>query len=253
MIKYFFTILFSVFILTNVNSQRDVKSEIIGTPWIGIQYGLNNSTNDLKERFGLLNHLGILAGYKTKQNWFFGIESNFIFGSQVNANYILDNLRDSYGDITDANGNIAITPLFARGFNINASFGKVIPILSPNPNSGIFIHTGIGYLLHKIRIESNNQVIPEIELDYKKGYDRLTSGFCSQQFIGYSYMSNGGFFNWYAGFYALQGFTKNQRTIFYDQPDIPVSNTIRKDFSYGFKIGWLIPIYKRKTKDFYYN
>lgn len=253
MIKLLFFIFIGISLIETGLSQRDVKTEKIGTPFIGIHYGINKPTNDLNVRFGLLNHLGILAGYKTKQNWFFGIDNNFIFGNQIKENNILNHLKDSYGNITDVNGNIAVVPLFARGFNSNISIGKVIPLFGPNLNSGIFIHTGIGYLAYKIRIESNSQVIPQIELDYKKGYDRLTTGLNTHQFIGYSYLSNNGFINWYAGFYAQQGFTRNQRNLFFDQPEIPVSKSIRKDFSYGIKIGWFIPFYKRKPKEFYYN
>jgi hypothetical protein len=246
-------LLLSILSLNTLYAQRNVKDESIGTPLIGIHYGLNKPTNDLANRFGLLNHLGFISGYKTKSNWFLGVDGNFIFGNQVKSDSLLQNLKDSYDNITDINGDIAIIPLFARGFNTNISVGKIIPIISPNPNSGLFINMGVGFLAYRIRIESNNQVIPQIELDYKKGYDRLTSGVCTHQFIGYSYMSNTGFYNWYAGFYAQQGFTKNQRELFFDQPNTPVSKATRKDFSYGFKLGWLIPIYKRKPKEFYFN
>lgn len=246
-------LLFSILSFSSLFSQRNIKDESIGTPLFGIQYGLNKPTNDLSNRFGLLNHLGFISGYKTKANWFFGVESNFIFGNQVKGDSLLQNLKDSYGNITDVNGEIATVPLFSRGFNANFTVGKVIPIMSPNPNSGLFINVGVGYMAYKIRIESNSQVIPQIELDYKKGYDRLTSGICTHQFIGYSFMSNSGFYNWFAGLYTQQGFTKNQRELFFDQPNTPVSKATRKDFSYGFKLGWFIPIYKRKPKEFYFN
>jgi hypothetical protein len=239
--------------LNIVFSQRNVKDEAIGTPLLGINYGLNQPTKDLNDRFGVLNHLGFISGYKTKSNWVIGIEGNFIFGNQIKEDSLLQNLKDSYGNITDINGEIAVVPLFVRGFNTNFTIGKIIPIFSPNPNSGIFINTGVGFMAYKIRIESNNQVIPQIELNYKKGYDRLTSGLCTHQFLGYSYLSNSGFYNWYAGLYTQQGFTTNQREIFFDHPNSLVSKTIRKDFSYGFKLGWLIPIYKRKPKEFYFN
>jgi hypothetical protein len=71
----------------SIYSQRNVEKEAIGTPWIGIQYGLNVPQFDLKERFGLLNHLGVLAGYKTKSNWFFGIDANFILNLGIDHVY----------------------------------------------------------------------------------------------------------------------------------------------------------------------
>ena len=62
-----------------------------------------------------------------------------------------------------------------------------------------------------------------------------------------------GFVNLYGGFYCQQGFTYNRRTVNFDQPDIPVSTDMRLDIQYGFKLAWLIPIYKRKPKDYYFN
>ena len=97
--------------------------------------------------------------------------------------------------------------------------GKVFPVLSMNENSGIYVHAGVGYLQHKLRIESNDQVIPSLELDYKKGYDRFTSGINFHQFVGYAFLANQGIVNFYGGFYAQQGLTYNRREIFFDRPD----------------------------------
>ena len=133
-----------------------------------------------------------LAGYKTNKNWFLGFDANFMFGNQVRVTGLFDDLVDSYGNITDINGDIAKVLVYARGFNANFAVGKVFPILSPNKNSGIFVHAGMGYLLHRIRIETQDQVVPQIELDYKKGYDRLTIGPNVHEVVGYSFMSNGG-------------------------------------------------------------
>lgn len=247
----------SVFVLlylpSFIFSQRNVKDSIIATPLVGVQYGLNQPTNDLAGRYGYFNYIGVLAGYKTKQNWFWGMDANFMFGNQIKVTGLFDNLVDSYGNITDINGDIAKVMVYARGFHVNAALGKIIPVFSPNKNSGIFIHGGIGYMLHHLRIETQDQVIPLLELEYKKGYDRLALGVNLHQFVGYSFMSNGGFFNFYAGFYVQQGFTKNQRKIFFDQPLVSVPTNTRKDFLYGVRVGWYIPFYKRQPKEFYYN
>jgi hypothetical protein len=234
-------------------SQKNVSDETINTFLVSVNYGLNMPTKELSERFGLLNNLGLNIGYKTKRNWIIGIESNFYFGKDIKENNILDNLKDSYGNITDINGDVATILLFSRGYNGNASVSKLFPIFGYNTNSGLLLTTGVGFMAYKIRIESNNQVIPQVEVDYKKGYDRYTSGLCFNQFVGYSFMSNNGLVNFYTGFYFQQGFTTNQRDINFDSPDIPVDKSIRNDFLYGYKVGWVIPIYKRKPKDYYYN
>jgi hypothetical protein len=233
--------------------QRNVSDSVIGTPIIAVHYGINQTAYDLSDRYGLLNHIGILTGYKTKKNWFWGVDANFIFGNQIRMTRLFDHLVDSYGNITDINGDIAKLLVYSRGVNVNATVGKIIPWFGPNDNSGIFVHLGLGYLLHKLRLETQDQVVPQLELDYKKGYDRLTIGPCIHQFLGYSFMANSGFLNFYVGFYFQEGFTQNKRTIFFDQPDLPVSTATRFDFQYGAKLGWLIPFYKRQPKDFYYD
>lgn len=233
--------------------QRNVKDSTIGTPWIGAQYGVNWTAGDLADRYGFMNHVGILAGYKTNKNWFYGVEGNFIFGNKVRMTGLFDHLLDSQGTVTDVNGDPAKIWVLARGFNVNATVGKVFPVLAPNKNSGIFVQFGLGFLLHHLRIETQDQVVPQLELDYKKGYDRLSIGPNTHQFLGYAFMSNSGFFNFYGGFYAQEGFTKNQRTIFFDRPNEAVPSKTMIDIQYGAKIGWFIPFYKRKPKEFYYN
>ncbi len=245
-----FGIVFQVYF---IKAQRNVADSAIGTPLIGVHYGGNWTAGDLADRYGFLSHVGVIAGYKTKSNWFYGLESSFIFGNDVRMTGLFDHLIDSQGNITDVNGDIALVVVYPRGINLNLAAGKVFPVLAPNKNSGIFIHGGVGYLNHRLRVETQDQVIPQLELDYRKGYDRLTTGVNFHEFIGYSFMANGGYFNFFGGFYASQGLTQNRRTVFFDQPDIPVSTETRMDIQYGFKLGWFIPFYKRQPKEFYYN
>jgi hypothetical protein len=251
--KWLLFVFFIGFYFNPLFSQRNVKDSAIATPWIGVHYGGNFTAGDLADRYGYLNHLGIIAGYKTATNWYIGMESNFIFGNQVRVTGLLNDLIDSYGNVTDVNGDIARIFVLPRGLNINVSVGKVFPVLSPNNNSGIFVNGGLGYLIHHMRIETNDQVVPQLELNYRKGYDRLTSGVNLHQFIGYAFMANSGFYNFYGGFYAQEGFTKNLRTINLDEPEVPVSSKTRIDIQVGFRLGWMIPFYKRKPKDFYFN
>ena len=246
-------ILIAVFCFGVLHGQRNVKDSAIATPWIGVHYGGNFPLGDLNDRYGYINHIGVMAGYKTAKQLYVGLDANFMFGNQVKMTGIFDHLVDSQGNITDINGDIAIVLVMPRGFNANLSIGGLWPVWGSNKNSGIFVHGGAGFLLHHMRIETQNQVIPQLELDYKKGYDRLTTGINIHQFIGYSFMADGGFYNFYGGLYAQQGFTKNRRTIFFDQPTTPVSTDLRLDLQVGFRLGWFIPIYKRKPKDFYYN
>ncbi len=246
-------ILFTLLISTTAFGQRNVRDSVIATPWCAIQYGINQPYGDLAERFGILNHIGAMAAWKDAHNWVYGFEGNFIFGSQVKTKDLFVNLVDSNGQIYDEGGSVGLVVVNARGFNIDATFGKVIPVFSPNENSGLFLKGGVGYLQHKIRVETQDQYIPTLETSYRKGYDRYTTGFNFHEFVGYSFMANQGVVNFYGGFYFSQGLTKNRREIFFDQPDTPVPTNWRLDGQMGIKLGWYIPIYERKPKEFYYD
>lgn len=237
----------------STHAQRNSADSIIPSTWLTVNYAGGFTSGDLADRYGYLSHIGFFAGYKTKKNWVFGLDAAYMFGSQVRMTGVFDLLVDSHGNITDQNGDIAIVRALPRGFYANAVVGKVLPILSPNPNSGIYVNFGVGYLLHKMRVETQDHVVPLLELDYRKGYDRMTTGINTSQFIGYTLMANESPINFFAGFYAQQGFTYNRRTVNFDTPDVPVSTELRLDLQYGFKVGWMIPIYQRQPKEFYFD
>ena len=82
-----FRIIFLIFCL-NLSfqgfSQRNLRDSVIGTPWVAVHYGANGTSGDLADRFGFVNHIGAIAGYKTSKNWFWGMDGNFIFGNKIN-------------------------------------------------------------------------------------------------------------------------------------------------------------------------
>ncbi|MBW7868106.1 MAG: hypothetical protein H3C31_07270 [Brumimicrobium sp.] len=232
--------------------QRKVE-EAIGTPYIGIHYGANWPGGAYAQRYGFTNMLGSHAGYKTKKNWIYALDGNFLFGNKIKVEGLIQNLMDSNGNILNTSGGSSIVLLFNRGFNINASVGKIIPVWNPNPNSGITITLDAGYFWNRLRIETQEDEVPQLRGDYLKGYDRLEIGVNTSEFIGYTFMANRGIFNFYAGFYFQQQFTRDQRDIFWDHPNELVDKKIRIGHLFGLRAGWLIPIYKRMPKEFYYN
>lgn len=236
-----------------VYAQRDVKSSAISTPYIGIHYGANIPGDDYKDRFGFTNHLGGIFGWKFETNWILAVDGNFMFGGAVNEEGILDNISDSQGTITNVSGTQAEVLLMQRGFNVNGNFGFIFPNSGHNPNSGVMFLLGGGYMQHKIRIETQEDEVPQIQDEYLQGYDRLTAGFNTSQFLGYNYMADRGIYNFYVGFYFIQGHTYNKRSLFWDRPDFEVPTERRLDTQYGLRFGWMVPAYKRKTREFYMN
>ena len=63
-------------------------------------------------------------------------------------------------------------------------------------------------MYHKIRIENQDNLIPQLSKDYLKYYDRLTVGILLKQYIGYHHMSNNRLVNFTIGFECIEGFNK---------------------------------------------
>ena len=244
---------FAIFILLLssgfVFGQRNLRDSSINTLIIGINYKLDFPAGDFADTWGLHSSIGLDANYKFKNNLTLGFNKGFLFGNTFLQPEIFDDLLTTEGTITNLNGLPANVLFLLRGWNSHINVGYVFNQLGNNPNSGLWINAGAGFLMHKIRIESIYDPLPQLQGDYAKGYDRLTYGFSTSQFIGYLFQADRRFLNFYAGFEFIQGFTQNRRAYNFDLggPD----NTSKFDFLYGLKVAWMVPIYKRAPKEFY--
>lgn len=235
----------------SVTAQLNVRDSSIGQFFTGLNYKFNLTGGDMHQRWGFNNSIGMDFQYKFKNNLTVGLDGGFIFGNQLKDTTIFDDLYNSYGTITSLNGEQAVVLFLMRGAHGHADAGYVFNKLGNNPNSGLWITAGVGYFMHKIRIESLYDEVPQLEGDYRKGYDKLTMGFSTKQFVGYLFQHDYRFLNFYAGFEFIQGFTYNVRNYNFDLegPD----PGMKFDFMYSFKFGWMIPIYKRQPKAVYYD
>ncbi|NDB33909.1 MAG: hypothetical protein EB023_00870 [Flavobacteriia bacterium] len=82
---------------------------------VGIHYATGWPGGDLVHRYGYVNLVGLSAGYKIRNNWFVQSDASFVFGAKVKVNGLLDNITDSYGNITDVNGDPAAVSILCRG------------------------------------------------------------------------------------------------------------------------------------------
>jgi hypothetical protein len=240
-----FTLSFSVF------SQVSIKDSTISTALVYATYSYQFPQGGLASLFGSNSSIGGGFLFKTKHNWIFGAEGNYLFGGTVkNQDSLLAKISTSDGFVIDANGYYADILFSERGYSFFGKFGKLFPVLSPNPNSGITILAGVGYIEDKIRIHNPQNTAPQVYGDYKKGYDRLNSGLAITGSIGYLYMSNTRLLNAYLGFEFTQTWTTFRRDRNFD--------TGMKDTSkpstqfYGIKVKWIIPLYRRTPREYYY-
>ncbi|OFX57810.1 MAG: hypothetical protein A2046_02200 [Bacteroidetes bacterium GWA2_30_7] len=240
---------FFIFLFSELFSQS--KDSSITFPMFSGSYSFQIPAGDLDERFGNSSSIGPSFMIKTKQNILLGVDFDFIFGNKINQPGVFDSILPSNGKFINKYGEFAKVLISERGFFLGGKIGKIIPIFKSNPNSGILITVRAGLLQHKIRIDNEDNNVPQILEDYKKGYDRLTNGFSVSEFIGYMYFSKSQFANFYAGFEFYQAWTENRRTI--DFATMKHDEMQRKDYLYTIKVGLIIPIRKRSTNVYYLN
>lgn len=246
----FFFFLFGV-LTSKTFAQVNVKDSAVFVPLLPFYYSAQLPAGDMEDRFGFSSSVGTGVTIKTRENWLLGVEGCFIFGSKIFDTTLFKNITTSDGFIINNDGSPATVNTYERGFNVSAHVGRVFSIWSPNRNCGPYITLGVGLLQHKIKIQTKGGVIPQLTKEYIKGYDKLTNGISFNEFLGYMFLGNKRRVNFFAGFEFTQAFTKSRRS--YDFDLMKKDNTQRLDMLYGFRAGWILPIYKKRATDFYYR
>lgn len=243
-------LIFSVLSLS-ISAQRDVKDSVLFSPHFSFSYAHQFPAGDMEQRFGVNSNVGIAFNVKTTKNVYYGLEWGFITGNKVHEQGLMQNLLTSNNEIIDSEGKIADVIVQERGYTLTFTGGKLFSLNKINKNSGILLKGGIGYMQHKIRLETQIHDVPQLQEEYLKGYDRLTNGVVFSQFAGYYHMSSNRFANFYVGVEAFEGFTAGRRSFNFDTQE--ADNAARRDILIGVRAGWCIHIYKRTYRDYYYD
>lgn len=225
----------------------------MGMPLLRISYSVQVPMGgDLGDRFGVAHHIGGSFGFKTRSNWLFTLGGFYVFGDDVKGqDKLLDELLTPDNIIIAENGGPALVNIGQAGYSIGLQVGKIIPFLRPNKNSGPLFSIGAAFMEHWVSYGVEGNAIPQLRGDYIKGYDRLTNGIVIDQFIGYHYQGDTRMLNFYAGFEFSQGFMGNRRN--YDIPEQRKIDAKLTYFQFGFRVGWMLPFYKRDQNEYYYN
>ncbi len=244
-----FTLLFLIS-ATGSFAQVNIRDSAIYTPMIYATYGYQFPGGDLAKQFGSNSNIGGGFIFKTKRNWMFGAEGNYLFGQSVrNSDALIKGIVTSEGFVIDANGYMADIVFYEAGFNAFAKFGKVIPLFAPNPNCGFTLLAGAGYIQDKIRIHVIGNTAPQLQGDYNKGYDRLNGGVALTGAVGYMYLSNTRLLNFSASFEFMQAWTTPYRDRDFDTGKKD-TRKLNSQF-YTLRVFWMIPLYRRAPKEFY--
>jgi hypothetical protein len=241
---------FILFVLLSglLKAQVSVKDSSIYTPYIGISYGYYMPSGDLANRFGNNSAVQLDVGFKLRSNWTIGLNGSYFFGRGVKES-LFDSISTSSGSVVGKDGTYSDIRLYERGFTIAGTVGHLFTFKRPNPNSGILLDLGVGFMQHKIRIETIGNTTPQLTKEYKKGYDRLSNGLMLSENLGYLYLSNNRLVNFYIGFECMQGFTQSRRSWDFDKMSQDTKK--RLDIMYGGRIAWILPLYAKAPQEFY--
>lgn len=231
----------------HVNAQDHVKDSSVSVTLVVIGYGHYLPGGDLQKRFGNNSSLFFNVEFKGKNYWTYGIKADFLFGNKIKER-LFDSISKENIIINDK-GDFGDVRLYERGFTVSAKVGRMFPLNKSKPNCGLVVNAGIGFIQHRIRIEVIGNNIPQLSKEYKKGYDRLSSGILLNQNIGYIYLSKNRLVNLYIGLECMQGFTQSRRSFDYDKMKRDTQK--RVDILYGAKVAWILPLYKRVPKEYY--
>ena len=213
-------------------------------------YNYQVPLGNLSVTFGDNSAIGGSYFFETTNNMFYGVEVNYLFGSNVKDSTIFDNLTTSTGAIIGGDGHYANINLMERGFDAYLFAGYAFH-LDDNNLGGVYLSQGIGYLQHQIFIDTKNQNVPQLDENMKKGYDRFTNGISGKLSADYKYYSKKGKFQISAGINYTMAYTKIQRAYNFAE-NVYYPSERKWDKLLGFKIEVIIPIRRKNEEKFHY-
>ncbi len=230
--------------------QVSIRDSSINVLLVGLGYGHYLPAGDMADRFGNNSMVVGNVMFKTKSQWLYGFDGTFIFSNNVNQKDLFKNIETTKGGIIGSDGKLADVRKYERGYTITFNGGYLFSKKKPNPNSGFVAVAGVGFMQHKIRIETIGNTVPALSKEYRKGYDRLSNGLVLHQYFGYQYMGNKHLINFFAGIDIFEGFTAGRRSYNFDI--MTADNSSRTDILIGLRAGWYLPLYKKAPEKIYF-
>jgi hypothetical protein len=234
-----------LFFSCNIIAQSEMKTNqgFFFSP----HYAYHTPGGDLKDRFDPFAAIGLGVDRKFKNNFVLGVDYDWFFGNSVKQTGIFSEITGNSGQIIDQNGDFSIIRLNMKGHLATLNAGYLLNLPNDEPNSGILFSAGVGGMLHRIDILASQVTIPQINDDYEAGYDKLTYGLATKQYIGYQYLVNKNRYHFKAGVEFNQGFTQGRRTWDYNANKSGLDK--RFDSSIALKFGIIVPVYTKDAQD----
>ncbi len=204
---------------------------------------------------------GIEADYMFASGWMLTLDGDLWFG------YNSDNLRqrdERYGHVF-LPGNYAMSwngvdgnvQAYNRSLAVRVGVAKLLRVVPDNPNSGILLGAGGGWLMQKTVFsqDMNDTPVPQLLGYYGKIIDHLRNGAMLTQSIGFCYMANYlTYVNVKIEFTVSECMMWSSRNYQLDNLMGLVGKDPNRyfDMMYGIKLTWMFPLMGKTTYDYYY-
>lgn len=241
--------LLSYAVSLHAQTQTNIAAKRVNATLVSVGYEVQFPLADMAQRFGVNSNINGSLLFKFGNNWLLGGEAGFLFGGGVKEDTMFNYLYTKDGNLIGTDGLYDGIILYERGYDVFLKGGKLLPAFHSNPNSGLMVQGGIGFLQHKIKVDDIFKELPYVGGEYAKGYDRLTNGLAISQSIGYLHLDPRRFLNYSVGIEATEAFTQNRRSWNFDQMRQDTSK--RLDILIGLKINIYLPFYGRGEERIY--
>ena len=235
--------LLSVSVLASAQSDLKTNQGFLFTP----HYAVQKPGADLANKFSTFSSIGMGIDFKFRNNIILGVEYDWFFGNSVKDEGIFSEISGPTGLVIDQNGDFSVIRLNVNGNYATANIGYLLSLDKTESFTGILFSAGAGVMQHKIDFLSSEVTIPQLNDEYEDGYDQLTYGLATKEYIGYQYSTQKNRYRFRAGIEFNQGFTQGRRTWDFNKNE---SGLIKRfDTTTAFKIAIIVPVYTKKAND----
>ena len=253
MFRFRFVVFVSAFLWVQASASgqtRSVRDSSLTSPHIHLSFGIQSPFGDLASRFGGGGSVGVGFHVKQRSGFFWGVDSQWGFGMSLVEPGVLSNLLTPAGELIDNEGQVAYVTISGRTGSFIADAGKLLPIIGPNPNSGLLLKFGIGSFHHRLHFENTENRITQLEQPQLAFYDRLAWGVAGRASVGYFNMSDDGLRNFFVDLTLTRAVVWPQRPF---NADTQTTETgVRADGLIGLNVGWAFHIYRRAPLEHWY-
>lgn len=229
---------------------QSYRKDTLNIPCLSVTLGFCLPMTDMADRYNFFGQGGGAFIMKFRNNMLLVAEGVVLYGEGYKGPDPLRLILNQNGTITNQYGQPAEFSRGMRGMQLSLKTGYIYNRWAHNPNSGITLTAGVGFLQSRYWIDQRGNNVPQIMGDYVKGYDRLSNGLALNQFLGYTYFHNKNFWHVYAGIEFTEAWTQIRRD--WDFTLMRRDNSKFFDTMTTFKVGWIISFVQRESEEIYY-